>query len=805
MKAIVSRQIPKGSDAAAVDAESGVPPFEHLRRRRSIWGVGAAVLIALGTLGSFIAARAIAHNSAEKSSEAFAGSSAEVASTLKLAIQHEQDLVVSAAGFVVSNPDGTEAQFIAWADSVRALERYPELNAFGESVIVPASQLSAFATRALADPSASLSPGGTFQVIPPGTRSFYCFSQVGQTRDASDALVGYDYCAGIEGAVALANRDSGQGSYVPITFGTVTDLGVQIPVYRGGVVPPTVAARQAAFVGWIGMSLVPKVLLDTALEAHPGTSVSLRYGGGASKVVFTDGKVPAYAQHVVINLHNGWTVETFASVAGAGVLGDNGALALLLAGIVVSVLLGLLGFVLGTSRSRALALVSQKTDELRHQALHDALTGLPNRMLIMDRIEQLLARNRRNGTTPAAMYVDLDDFKNVNDSFGHAAGDQLLLAVAARLVATLRDADTIGRMGGDEFVVLIDGGTLRTDPELVAERLLEVMRQPFELDAAPMPLAVTSSVGIATGNRGLPGELLRDADVALYLAKAAGKNCYETFHPEMDANIRERYELEFDLRRALDGHQFRLVYQPIYNLDDLGLIGVEALLRWDHPTLGVVQPEQFIPLLESSGQIIPVGRWVLIEACQQMVVWHAQGIVLSLSVNVSGRQLDHDSIVDDVRKALDLSGLEPGMLMIEVTETALMRNTETTARRLSELKALGVHLAIDDFGTGYSSLAYLQRFAVDCLKIDRTFTGAIGSSPASQALIHTFVQLGRDLGLKTLAEGVETTEQVDYLRGEHVNQAQGFLMARPLDPETLARTLLHLAPQASVPLPSTGP
>jgi diguanylate cyclase (GGDEF)-like protein len=764
-------------------------------RRQSAWAAVAAAIVVLGTAGSGFAAAAVARSDSQKAHASFGTSSAEVASTLKLAIQHEQDLVVDAGGFITSDPNVTQSQFLAWAGSVRALQRYPEVTGFGESVIVPASQLAAFAARAVADPVGPLGPNGTFQVVPPGKRPFYCLARLEQVRDAGEGVsAGYDFCTGAQGAAALAGRNSGRGAYLPITFGSVTSLAIETPVYRGGAVPVTVAARRAEFAGWIGMSLVPKVVLATALDDHPGFAVSLRYGGGASKVVFSDGTVRAGAGHSTVNLHNGWTVETFAALPAGGLFDNSGALGLLGAGTASGLLLGLLVFVLGTGRARALLLVGEKTDELRHQALHDPLTGLPNRALITDRIEQLLARNRRNGTTGAAMYVDLDDFKNVNDTLGHAAGDKLLLAVAARLGATLRDADTIGRMGGDEFVVLIDGGALHAGPELVAQRLLEVMRQPFEMDATSMPITVTTSVGVAVGDRQSPGDLLRDADVALYLAKAAGKNCYEVFHPEMDTTIRERYQLEFDLRSALEDNQFRLFYQPIYNLDDLALVGVEALLRWEHPTLGQVQPDQFVELLEVSGQIVPVGRWVLVEACRQMAAWHAHGSVLGVSVNVSGRQLDHDVIVDDVRQALELSGLDPALLTIEVTETALTRSITNTARRLSELKALGVQLAIDDFGTGYSSLAYLQKFPLDCLKIDRAFVSAIGSSPESRALIHTLVQLGRDLGLKVLAEGVETTEQVDRLRGEQVDRAQGFLMARPMDPETLASTILHLAP-----------
>jgi diguanylate cyclase (GGDEF)-like protein len=439
---------------------------------------------------------------------------------------------------------------------------------------------------------------------------------------------------------------------------------------------------------------------------------------------------------------------------------------------------------------RMSGLVTTKTDELRYQALHDSLTGLPNRALIADRVEQLLVRNRRNGTDGAALFIDLDEFKNVNDTLGHDAGDRLLRAVTARLSSALRDADTIGRLGGDEFVVLVDGGAHHAAPELIAERLLDVMRQPFVLDDSPLPLIVTTSVGIAAGDRTTPGDLLRDADVALYRAKAAGKNCFVTFHADMEMGVDRRNGLEFDLRSALDAGQFRLAYQPIYNLNELTVVGVEALIRWEHPTLGTIQPDDFIPMLETSGHIIEVGRWVLREACAQMVAWRARGSDLTVSVNVSGRQLDRDSIVDHVREALESSGLAPSHLTVEITETVLMNDLEGTSRRLQELKDLGVQIAIDDFGTGYCSLAYLQRLPIDCLKIDRSFTDAITRTPESEVIIQTLVQLGRSLGLKTLAEGVENTGQVDYLRDQMVNEAQGFLLARPLDAATLEDQIL---------------
>jgi predicted signal transduction protein with EAL and GGDEF domain len=344
-------------------------------------------------------------------------------------------------------------------------------------------------------------------------------------------------------------------------------------------------------------------------------------------------------------------------------------------------------------------------------------------------------------------------------------------------------------MGGDEFVVLIDGTSPDVPPELVAQRLLDVMRQPFELDDAPLPLTVNISIGIATGDRETAGDLLRDADVALYQAKAAGKNRYAVFDPEMETDISRQVEMEFELRSALANDQYRLVYQPIHDLEDLTVVGVEALLRWDHPTRGMVRPDELVAMLEQTGQVREVGRWLIQQACEQMATWHSRGDTLDISVNVSARQLD-DSITDDIRDALQSSGLDASSLIIEISETALMQNVDGTARRLHAIKELGVRIAVDGFGTGYSSLAYLRQLPVDCLKIDSAFTGAITASPESRALIGTLVQLGKDLGLCTLAEGVATTDETDLLRGAPIGGARGFLVAHPLDADALESQLL---------------
>jgi predicted signal transduction protein with EAL and GGDEF domain len=362
--------------------------------------------------------------------------------------------------------------------------------------------------------------------------------------------------------------------------------------------------------------------------------------------------------------------------------------------------------------------------------------------------------------------------------------------VAERLSVAMRGGDSIGRLGGDEFVVLVDGSSMDVGPEMVAERLLELLRIPFDLPCFPGgPLTLTTSIGIATGVRESANELLRDADIALYQAKAAGKNRYVAFEPEMHTAVQDRHILEMDLRDALALGQYHLVYQPIFNLAGGQTTGFEALLRWDHPERGLVQPDNFIPILEDSGMIVEVGRWVLDEACRQGAQWHARGHRIGISVNVSGRQLETDDLVQLVRTALASSGFPASSLTLEITETAIMKNVGAVISHLSALRGIGVRIAIDDFGTGYSSLAYLQQFPVDTLKIDRSFISTMAGSSESGTLIRTLVQLGKTLGLETVAEGIEETEQYEQLEREHCDSGQGFLYARPLEVDAVEEFL----------------
>jgi diguanylate cyclase (GGDEF)-like protein len=435
-----------------------------------------------------------------------------------------------------------------------------------------------------------------------------------------------------------------------------------------------------------------------------------------------------------------------------------------------------------TERKRTDEELKRREEELAFLATHDPLTGLPNRTLILDRVEQMLARSARNQAPVAALFVDLDNFKSVNDTLGHSAGDELLRAVAERLRGVVRNVDALGRLGGDEFVVIAEELSLDAGPELVAVRLLDALAQPFKLGSnGETRLTVTASIGIAAGERTSAEELLRDADIAMYQAKWDGKSRYAVFETAMQDTVQQRLELDMDLREALQNDEFFLEYQPTFALSDMTPIGVEALIRWDHKARGVVQPDGFIPLLEETGLINEVGRWVLQEACRQGAVWRRAGYPIDMAVNVSGRQLDGDQLLGDIEEALAQSGLDPGALTIEITETTLMRNVEETARRLLAIKQLGVRIAIDDFGTGYSSLAHLQQFPVDALKIDRSFISGMRHNKEGETLIHTLVQLGKALSIDTVAEGIEQQQELSLLQEEDCDSGQGFLFARPLD------------------------
>ena len=758
---------------------------------RGFWIAIVAVVVVVGFLGSFLGANNLAQTDIQRAHQNLQTASAEIAATLNIAIEHEQDLAISAGAFIVENPNASESSFIRWVADEDAFHRYREVLAVAIVNVVRPSQLSAFAARAAINEKESRAPSQTFTLTPPGRRPFYCLVDVELARPGlTEIPIGLDMCDSSLGAQLLSARDSGQPTYAPDSLGGPAAFAVGTPLYRDGSHPSTLAGRRANIIGFTGTEIQPNTILMTALAGHPNDAVAFHYQRSGSNATFRAGDRPKDAMSATANLHNGWHVKVYTAAITGGVFEAYDSTLLLLGGALLSLLLGLLIFVLGTSRSSAMQLVKERTDQLQHQALHDSLTGLPNRALILDRIDRMLVRSRREDTEVAALFLDLDNFKDINDTLGHRAGDELLASVSVRLKSAVRENDTVGRLGGDEFVVLAEGVSLEAGVDVVAERLLDVMATPFVISASKVPLSVSASIGIAEGDRATPEALLQDADIALYQAKAAGKQRAVRFIPSMQASVDHHRALEVDLQGALEGHEFFLMYQPTVDLSTGAFTGVEALLRWNQPERGVVQPNDFIPALESSGLIISVGAWVLHEACRQGAIWQRRGHRFTVSVNISGKQLERDRLVTDVREAISLSGFDPDELILELTETSLMHNAGSTLTRLKLLKELGVRIAIDDFGTGYSSLAYLRQFPIDILKIDRSFVSGIADDRESAALVHTLVQLGKVLGIETIAEGVETNDQRSRLENENVDTGQGFLFARPLAVADLDQLLL---------------
>ena len=432
-------------------------------------------------------------------------------------------------------------------------------------------------------------------------------------------------------------------------------------------------------------------------------------------------------------------------------------------------------------------------DELRHQAFHDPLTKLANRELFADRIAHALARQERTREPLAVLLVDLDDFKAINDGLGHGVGDRLLSATATRLLSVVRTSDTVARLGGDEFAILLEDPMHDLGPEQVAERLVALFAEPVVFDGRSFLLSASVGVVMAPGPGARAEDLIRNADVAMYAAKARGKGCAVTFRPEMHEAIQRRLEVKSDLLEAVSsGDQMELHYQPVVDLVTREVVGVEALVRWNHPEHGLVPPLDFLPVAEDSGLVVPLGAWILRQAVSQVAHWRRMQphlASLTVSVNVSGRQLEDPRFVSVVLDALGASGLDPGALVIEITESTLMREAGVMSAKLSGLKATGVSIAVDDFGTGYSSLGYLKDFPIDILKIDQSFVAGMSAHPRQAALTEAVVRMAQVLGLRAVGEGVEHEDQASSLRQFGCPYAQGFLFCRPLPADECGRLL----------------
>jgi diguanylate cyclase (GGDEF)-like protein/PAS domain S-box-containing protein len=433
--------------------------------------------------------------------------------------------------------------------------------------------------------------------------------------------------------------------------------------------------------------------------------------------------------------------------------------------------------------------------ELERRASHDPLTGLPNRHTLVDRLGQALLRTKRGkeGRKVGVLFMDLDGFKTINDSLGHEAGDRLLVTVAERLRKRLRPEDVLARFGGDEFAVLLEEVADASETIRVAQRIAESLREPFTVNDHQVNLS--TSVGIALGSAHTnddPEGMLRNADAAMYKAKEQGLGCYAVFDPAMQTRAQERLELEAELRRALEQGEFVLYYQPEVSLYNGSMVGLEALLRWQHPERGLLKPSAFVPLAEETDVIAPIGRWVLEEACRQAKRWeeeHPLASPMTMEVNLSSKQLRRRELARTVEEALTRAGVEAHTLALDITETVLIGASEHNAQALEALKKMGIRLSLDDFGTGYSSLSYLKRLPVDRVKVDRSFVKGLGGNATDTAVVRMIIELCHTLGVEVLAEGVETSEQAALLKDMGCDVGQGYYFARPLRSEELAEQL----------------
>ncbi len=414
-------------------------------------------------------------------------------------------------------------------------------------------------------------------------------------------------------------------------------------------------------------------------------------------------------------------------------------------------------------------------------ATHDMLTGLPNRHLLQDRIAQALAHDRRNQEQAAVLFIDLDHFKIINDSLGHAVGDLLLKEVAARLNASMRSEDTVARQGGDEFIVLLPNIAGAQDAEAVAQKMLGVLIQPFQINGEELHIGGSIGIALFPSDGEDVDTLLKNSDIAMYHAKENGRNNYQFFAPEMNQRAAEKHALGIDLRHTLERNELLLHFQPVIDMPDGKLTGMEVLLRWQHPKHGLILPSKFIALAEETGMIIPIGEWVLRQSCLQIRSWQSQGYAVpKLAVNISARQFRQKTLVADITRILVETGVEPRCLVLEITESMLVENIEETIKTLHQLSALGLEISIDDFGTGYSSLSYLKRYPINTLKIDLSFVRDIATDPNDAAIIAAIIAMAHSLKMGVVAEGVETEEQLTFLTRQGCDRFQGYYFSKPL-------------------------
>jgi len=799
--------------APGQSAGDGAPATNAARSRRNAWLAAAVLCVAAGSVVSLIEAKSVAHSDTAKAARTFTRTAAGIDSTISDGIQHQDDLAIAGSTYLAGNPQSSRDEFTRWAHWARTLRRYPELESLAVLSLVRPSDQQAFVARrsdaarttAAGTTAAATGAAAPLAVTPASKHDYHCLALVELTRTQAYALpAGFDFCATTH-ALLLA-RETGQSGYAAIASAGGGALSVLAPVYRGNVTPVSAQGRAAAFAGWLREVLLPEVLVREALTSHPGYALRLRYGHRSANILFSGGAAPANGQSLRSDLHEGWSVRIAGPALSSGVLADNSAVTVLLSGILLSVLLAMLVLMMGAGSAAAgeappaTAAVAppppqpelppvrtSATPHVPAPELYDPLTGLPNRALTLDRAGRMVARaSRQSGMLAGALIVDIDWFKDVNEKLGESAGDKLLSIVAERLESVVRGQDTVGRMGSDEFVVLVESAARGVRLDNLARRMIESLHKPVGLEEFGPSFFLTASIGVAFGRYESAEDLLHDSQLALLAAKSAGKDRYTLFNANMRAVIEGRSVLEAELNAALLDGQFSLLYEPIYDLAAKKVVGVEALLRWQHPKQGVLEPDAFLALAEETGLIVPIGRWALEEACARAAAWDVGGNQLGVAVGVSANQLNRDGILTDVRRALQQSGVDPSLLTLQVSETAVMGDVGAASERLRQLREMGVKIAIDDFGSsGYAYHSDLRTLPLDCLKVDKSSLAAAEDEDYRSWLLEAILIVGRELSLTVVAKGIETYEQVSTLREMGCSMAQGTFMGPPAPAEAV--------------------
>jgi diguanylate cyclase (GGDEF)-like protein len=825
-----------------------------MRVLRAMGVVAALAIVGAAALG----ARALANDDAANSRRTFQNASGRVAATVSLSLLREEDLTLAASTFMAAKPTATSGEFTDWTKFARATRRFPELRRLDWLALVPvvpaepartlrttstglATTLSGSSSRLSTSPppttptspleaarasapSVSTTASGvdstrtsastgisSLEIVSPSlaragstgsTQGARCVIVAGLGHVPAPTLASRDLCA--SDPALKRSRYSGHATVARVSLHGRSGVQVDTPVYRAGSAPTSPAGRGSAFVGWLRMVVDPTAVLEHALAGQPGIALSLRRRG-ASGATFatpaTGAAARAGAQSTTFRLHGGWELETIGAPADATVLGNGDSAAVLIAGTLIGLLLS--GFALlanaeGPRGERAGADGRRKPEEL-----YDRLTGVPNRALTLDRAERMIARGgRESGVLAGALLIDVDWFADINERFGRAAGDKVLVAVAQRLRTTMRAVDTVGRTGGDEFVVLVEASR-GVKFDAVARRVIEALHEPIELEGFGPSFVITASVGVAFGRYKSADDLLADARLALVSAKSAGKDRYTLFNANMRSVVEGRGVLEGELSAALADGQLFLTYEPIRDLRTGAVAGLEGLVQWHHPEKGVMPADEFASLAEDSGLVVPIGRFALEEACTRAAEWNLSEHRVAIAVKVSATQLHRDGFATDVRRALQMSGLEPALLTLEIEETTLTDDLAAARPRLAGLRELGVTIAIDDFGNGYAFRSDLQNMPIDCIKVDRASLAESEGDDYRNWLLEAILSFGRDLSMNVIATGVRYEPQLAALQAMGFPLAQGPAVGEPVRAEAV-RALLD-APIAGAPEHASAP